>query len=125
MKKNSSQNRKTKEPNPLSSILNTFFNKHPATSDQLFGTKLWQNWSRLAMSDIAAHTKPVSYQKGRLVVWVANSIELQELSFHVEALKHKINSHFGKKWITDIHFTVNKDLVKKREQSAKLLQKIL
>ena len=123
MKKNSSQ--KIKEPILLSHILNTFFNKHLAASDQLFSTKLWQNWSRLAMPHIAAYTKPVVYQKGRLVVWVANSVELQELSFHVETLKHKINTYFGKQWITDIHFTVNKDLLKKREQSARLLQKIL
>jgi hypothetical protein len=116
--------KKPKEPAPLSDILNTFFTQHLNKSDQWFGIKLWQHWPEMATSDILRQTKPVSFQKGRLVLWVANSVELQELSFHIEELKDKINTHFERHWITDIHFTLNKDILKKREQSVKLLQKI-
>ena len=118
-------NKKVKEPTPLFDILNTFFNQHLSKSDQWFGIKLWQNWPELATTDILKQTKPVSYQNGRLILWVANSVELQELSFHIEDLKDKINSHFKKQQVKDIHFTLNKDILKKREQSVKLLQKIL
>ena len=116
--------KKTKEPTLLSDTLNTFFTQHLNKSDQWFGIKLWKHWPELATSNILKQTKPVSYQKGRLVLWVANSVELQELSFHIEDLKDKINTHFKKQRVTDIHFTLNKDILKKREQSAKLLQKI-
>ena len=117
-------NRKTKEPVLLADILHIFFNDQLVKSDQWFGIKLWQSWPEFTTIDILTQTKPVSYQQGRLVLWVANSVGLQELSFHTEELKQKINAHFGKNWVKDIYFTVNKDLLKKREQSAKLLQKI-
>lgn len=116
--------KKTKEPTPLSDILSTFF-QHLSKSDQWFSIKLWQSWPELASIDILKQTRPVSFQNGRLVLWVENSVELQELSFYIEELKNKINSHFEKQWVKEIHFTLNKDILKKREQSAKLLQKIL
>lgn len=118
-------NNKTKEPVPLSDILHTFFNKQCKESDQWFGVKLWQNWSKLATSDILKQTKPVSFQNGRMVLWVKSSVELQELSFYIEELKDKINSHFEKQWVKEIHFTLNKNILEKRKLSAKLLQKIL
>lgn len=117
-------NKKIKEPAPLSDILNTFFTQHLKKSDQWFGIKLWQHWPELTTSDILKQTKPVSFQNGRLVLWVADSVKLQELSFYIEELKDKINSYFDKQWVKDIHFTLNPDILKKREQVAKLLQKI-
>ncbi len=117
-------NNKTNKPVLLSDILNSFFNNHLQESDQWFGIKLWHSWPRFATTSILKQTKPVSYQNGRLVLWVSNSVELQELGFQTEELKDKINSYFEKQWIRTIHFTLNKNILKKREQSAKLLRKI-
>lgn len=115
---------KTKEPVLLSDILHTFFNQKWEQSDQWFSIKIWQSWDGLATTDLLKQTKPVSFQTGRLVLWVGNSVELQELSFCIEELKDKINAYFDKQWVKEIHFTLNKDILKKREQSAKLFQKI-
>ena len=115
---------KTKKPVPLSEILHTFFNKQYKQSDQWFSIQLWQKWPELTTSDILKQTKPVSFQRGRMVLWVENSVELQELSFYIEELKDNINSYFNKQWVKEIHFTLNKDILKKREYSAKLFQKI-
>ena len=116
-------NKETKTLTPLSDILNHFFKEQLGESDQWFAIELWRHWPRLTTQAILQQTKPVSYQKGRLVLWVANSVELQELSFHIEELKEKINTHFKKEWIRDIHFTLNKDILRKREQSMKFFQK--
>ena len=67
----------------------------------------------------------MSYQNGHLVLWVNNTVELQELHFYIEELKNNINTYFQKQWIKEIHFTLNKDILKKREQSAKWLKKLI
>ena len=118
-------NNETKQLILLSDILDNFLKKQLVKeSDQWFAVKLWQHWPQLTTQTTLQQTKPISYQKGRLVVWVAHSVELQELSFYIEELKDKINSHFKKQWITDIHFTLNKDLLKKREKSMKFFQEL-
>lgn len=109
--------RKTTKPILLVNILQDFFNKHLEQSDQGFAIKLWKKWHLFNFSKIITKTKPLSYQNGRLVLWVANSVELQELNFHKEELKQNINSYFKKTWIKEIFFTTNTDLLKKREQS--------
>ena len=109
----------------LSKVLYDFFDKHLPASDQWFAMQLWHKWSEFSTVDILKKTRPVSYQKGRLVLWVAHSVELQELSFHTETVKDRINSHFKKEWVKDIHFTLDKDILKKRKQSAQILKNML
>ncbi|MYE07816.1 MAG: DUF721 domain-containing protein [Oligoflexia bacterium] len=118
-------NKNREEPLLLSHILNDFFNTHFTESDQWFGIKLWHSWSKFTTKKILKQTKPVSYQKGRLVLWVDNSVELQELHFYIEELKQTINAYFQKQWVTEIHFTLNKDILKKREQSVRWLKKLI
>ena len=90
--------RKPKNPVPLSQVLNHFFHQHlEHNSDQWFGLHLWRNWSQFATNDTLIQTRPVSYQNGRLVLWVKNSVEAQELGFYTEELKQKINTPFFKK----------------------------
>ena len=69
-------NKNIKEPILLSNILNDFFNTHLTQSDQWFGIKLWHSWPQFTTKNILEQTKPVSYQKGRLVLWVDNTVEL-------------------------------------------------
>ncbi|MDE0119975.1 MAG: DUF721 domain-containing protein [Bdellovibrionales bacterium] len=117
-------NKKREEPVLLSHILNDFFNMHFTKSDQWFGIRLWHSWSKFTTKNIFKQTKPVSYQNERLVLWVDNTVELQELYFYIEELKQTINAYFQKPMVKEIHFTLNKDILKKREQSAKWLKKI-
>lgn len=111
-------------PVPLSDILQTFFQNRLNNTDHGIEIKLWKNWSHFATTEILKCAKPVNYQNGRLILWVAHSVALQELSFHLEDLKQAINSHFKKDLIKDIYFTVNKDLLNKKVKTLKFLQKI-
>lgn len=117
-------NRKSKTPVLLSNIIQDFFNEHLIKSDLWFGLKLWKEWSEFITSDILKKTKPISYKSGRLLIWVENSVEVQELYFYTEELKQKINFYFKKVWIKDIDFTVNKELLQQRKKSMKLLKQI-
>ncbi len=117
-------NEKTQKPVPLSDILPSFFKEHLKNTDQGFGIRLWRDWKRFAVYDVLRNTRPVNYQAGRLVLWVSHSTDLQELSFHTNDLKEKINKHFKKPWVQEIHFTLNRDILKLREQTAKLLKEI-
>ena len=119
------KNTNTPEFTRLSDILQTFLEKTLSKSDKWFAVKLWQHWPKLGTTDIVKQSKPVHFQKGRLVLWVDNSVQLMELSFQVEDLKNKINNHFKKKWVTDIHFTVNKEVLQSRQKSIHVLSKIL
>ena len=115
---------KTQKPTPLSEILPSFLKECLKNSEQSFGIRLWQNWSLFAIHKVLKNTRPVNYKAGRLVLWVSPSTDLQELGFHTEDLKQKINTHFKKDWVREIHFTLNRDILKLREQTAKLLQEI-
>ena len=112
------------EPTLLADILYPFLDKVLAKSDQWFALKLWQCWPELATTDIMKKSRPVSFQNGRLLLWVNHSVELMELSFHLEELKTTINSRFGQNRVRDIHWTLNKDVLEKRKKSTKVLQKI-
>ena len=109
----------------LSELIYPFLDKMLKNSDQWFAFKLWQCWPELAQNDILKQSQPVSFQKGRLVLWVTHSVELMELSFQMEELKQKINSHFKKQWVKEIHFTVNKEILKKRQKSVQALSQII
>ena len=115
---------KTGEFTLLADILHPFLDKTLSKSDKWFAFKLWQHWSKLGTADIIKQSRPVHFQKGKLVLWVDNSVQLMELSFQIEELKNNINTHFKKKWVTDIHFTVNKEVLQKRKKSAYILSKI-
>ena len=115
--------RQTKELLPLSDITAGFFKQQWGKS-QGFAVKLWQEWGQFASTEVLQQTRPVGYQKGRLLLWVDGSTSLQELSFYTEELKNKINTHFGKEWVQSVHFTVDREILRKREQSIKLLHKM-
>ena len=107
---------------PLADMVRAFFKKQLFKSDQWF--ELWEHWPQWSKTEILQNTRPVSFKNGRLTLWVENSVALQELSFQTEELKNQINTEWGKEQIKTIHFTVNKDILEKRKQSAKILQKI-
>lgn len=62
---------------------------------------------------MAKHTAPVDYERGRLIVWVSDSVRLQEMTFVVKALQEKINTYIGKRWVTSIRFTLDRKCVPK------------
>ncbi len=112
------------EPALLADILYPFLDSLLTKSDHWFALKLWQCWPELATTDLMRKSRPVSFQKGRLLLWVNHSVELMELSFHIEELKTAINNRFGKNRVRDIHWTLNKDILDKRKKSVKAFQKI-
>ena len=114
--------RLSKKPVLISDILSEFFVESKFTeSDQWFLLKLWKNWSHLLPSESIKDSKPVAYRKGRLLLWVCNSVQLQEMNFFVEELKKNINLTFKKEWVKEIYFTVNDSIVKKKEKIIKQL----
>ncbi len=115
-------NKSNPQPILLSDIIKNFFNDQQfLQSDQCFGIKLWKIWPQLTEGTILKEAKPVSYQNGHLVLWVANSVQLQETHFHIDELKNKINQHFEKKYVEEIHFTFNKSILEKRQKTIELL----
>ena len=57
---------------------------------------------------MAAHSAPVDYNKGCLIVWVDSSVRLQEMVFLVRQLREQINNFVGRQWIRSIRFTLDR-----------------
>jgi predicted nucleic acid-binding Zn ribbon protein len=56
---------------------------------------------------IVAHTQPVALKNGVLIVYVDNSVWLNEInSFWKQEILLKLQSAFGEKMIKNIYFTI-------------------
>ena len=111
-----------KKPTLVSDILADFFlNSQFTKSDQWFLLKLWQKWEHFIKVESMKDSKPVAYHKGRLLLWVSDSVQLQEMNFYIEELKENISKFFEKEWVKEIYFTVNRDMAEKKEKTMKKL----
>ena len=130
--------RRNSKLQPLSSLLDSFFQAKLSHPDQQIKRYLKKAWDELCKKyQPAQFTKMVDYQNGHLLLWVRSSSELQELSFYKEDLKKYINAylkkqiqmHFAKNTklnikkhqVTEIFFTINQKLLQKKQRSLHLL----
>ena len=95
---NGDMNRDPKQPTLVSDMLADFFVSTPfIESDQGFLLKLWKKWDHFTKEESMKDSKPVAYHKGRLLLWVSDSVQLQEMNFYMEELKKDIALFFKKR----------------------------
>ena len=109
----------------LSSALKNFFSegnfKH---SDHMFALRLWHYWPKLVQNNLFKDCRPVSFQQGRLTLWISSAAEMQEIHFHTEELKQQINEYFTTDLVHTIHFTFNRDILSRRERTIHSVAKL-
>ena len=94
-------------------------NSNPLSS-QFKRWKLWKNWSKVVGETIAKSSMPVSVDGKQLIVWVNHSVQLQELVFMKKPLLEKINAYVGHRWISNIHFTMDRRHVPTQDGSSEI-----
>lgn len=107
------QNRLLAASDVLQSLLQ---NSKSPLAQQFTRWRLWRYWPEVVGPSMARYTAPVSYDRGRLIVWVSDSVRLQEMTFVVSALQEKINSFVGRKWVHSIRFTLDRHAIPDHNQ---------
>jgi hypothetical protein len=92
-------------------------NSKSPLSDQFLRWKLWRSWPDVVGDHIAKISQPVALHQGELYVWVDHPARLQELTFVVGQILHKVNYFGGRKWIRRIRFTLDRKSVPLLENS--------
>lgn len=62
-------------------------------------------WTRIVGEKIGAASRPVSIDRGRVVIWVKSSVWAQELKFIEPQLIQKMNEWKGATWVKTLGFT--------------------
>ena len=88
-----------------------------APADHLFAIKLWKLWPRLIPDDAFKDSRPVSFEQGRLTLWVTSAAEMQEIHLHTEQLKKNINQYFKSNKVQSVYFTFNRDILSRRKMA--------
>lgn len=92
---------------------------------QFLRWKLWRYWDEVVGPSAAKHTLPVAYDRGRLVVWVSDSARLQEMTFMARHLIQRINEFIGRRWVTNIRFTLDRHSVPDPEKGDETARRYL
>ena len=100
------------EPTSVKEILQKVLNK-TGLDKKMEECEALLLWGDVA-PNLAARTKPVGIGRGRLVINVANSVILHQLTFYKKRYIDKINLMLGKRIVKDIIFRVGK--VERREK---------
>ena len=87
----------------ISGILNRLLKQY-GLEGKLIEYTIAEKWEDIAGKIIASHTYPAGLHHRILYVIVDSSVWLQELTFYKKDLIEKVNNHFGKNIIKDIHF---------------------
>ena len=131
--------RKNSRLQPLSSLLDNFFQIRLSHPDQQIKLYLKKGWAEICKKyQPATLAQLADYQNGHLLLWVKSSVEIQELSFYKEDLKKNINAYLKKQihstnnpklnpkkhQVSEIFFTINQKLLQKKERSLHLLNQV-
>ena len=110
----------------LSSVLKKNFSKYYLQSSDFYITvQIWKKWSELASNHLVQKASPVNYKQGRLTLWAEHPTVMQEIYFHIEKLKQKINSHFKKNLVQEVYFTSDKNIIENRKHTISFIEKVL
>ena len=110
------------QPEPISLLLSRFLQTNFTDKKQNIFYTLCSQWADISRHlNLPTESQPVKWEKGKLTVWTESAVQVQELSFYKEELKFYINSHFKNLSITDIYFTINKQLLKAFTAKKQLL----
>jgi predicted nucleic acid-binding Zn ribbon protein len=75
-------------------------------ADQMRRYKLWERWSGIVGERIAAHARPWRWQGRTLVIRVAHSAWVQELTFLTEQMLQQIRAALPKAKIDQLRYEV-------------------
>ena len=100
------------EPTSIKGILRNVLSR-TGLDEKMEQCKALLLWDDVA-PNLAARTKPVGINRGRMAINVANSVILHQLMFYKERYIDKINLMLGKRIVRDIIFRVGK--VERRER---------
>ena len=102
--------KKRKSPLLSSSQVLSFLlkNSKGPLSHQFKRWKLWTHWESIVGEEIAKHSDPVSYYRGKLYIVVSDSVRMQEIRFFEPLMKKKINSFISYEWVKSLHFTLDR-----------------
>ncbi len=116
-----------KDLTPLSAILKNVLSQRDLlnNADQQIATKLWRHWAKLTKNTVLQHTRPVSFNQGRLVLWVEHSTLSQEAHFYIDQLKQNINTFLKSPSVKEIYFTLNKNILNNRKTTMQVLNKLM
>ena len=90
---------------PLKDILDGLFSQGGLPLNPEDG-KIWQIWDSIVGEIIAGHSRPSWIKNGVLNVAVSDPIWSQELQFHAEEIRGRINRELGREAVSRIVFKV-------------------
>ncbi len=103
---------------PASDVLQSLFQegKSPLASE-FSRWQLWRKWPEVVGPTIAAQTDPVGFHDGVLLIWVKNSVWMNQMTFMVKPLKEKVNAFLGSNKVQMIRFTTDRKSVPRLEEA--------
>ena len=93
-------------------------NSNSPLAQQFVRWRLWQYWHEVIGPEWAAVSKPVEFNRGRLLIWVASSSHLHEMNYILEPLALKINHYLGRNYVSQIRLTQDRRALKAMEAEA-------
>lgn len=90
-------------------------------SDHFQRWRLWREWSNIVGSEVSKYCLPVDYRNKTLILWVENSILIQELVFVREPIIYKINHFLKQEWVKIIRFTLDNSAIPPKDEEESLI----
>ena len=96
---------KRTETQPISRVLDDFFQDNPILREKLAETKLLHSWEKVLGTSISRYTESLFIRKRSLYVRLSSSVLKNELMMSREKLVSRLNAEAGMSVIDDIIFT--------------------
>jgi len=97
---------KTGGPRPIRTVIDEVFSR-PGLKELLSSGRILHLWNAVVGQDIARHTRPRSFQEGRLIVSVDSSVWLAQINRYFKTrILEKLNRELGKPMVKKLIFTI-------------------
>ncbi len=93
------------EASPLKDLLKNLLHKLDSERPEAAIQRVWEE---ICDEDTLAHTRPVSFSNGKLVVLVSDTTRLYQLSLRTEAIRTSVNEKTGRVEVKEIRFKIGK-----------------
>lgn len=94
--------KRTSNQQSLKDVIEDFYNQSSILREGHIRHKILAHWKELVGEHICKSTNDVWYQNKKLYVYLNSSVLRNELSFHKQELKDKINLHFDAEYVQEI-----------------------
>ncbi len=104
---------------PVSNVLQAVLgNGKSPLSHQFIRWRLWRFWPEVVGETVASYSRPVGYDRGALVIWVQNSVQMQEMLFLRQQIRDSVNRYLGQNYVHRISLTLDDRSVPRLEETA-------